>query len=147
MRIVQHTIWIARRSEEVFDFFIDLSQGHHWRQYVTSMALAGDPPLRAGSVVRVTLDLLGKPYEFDLEVLAFERPILWRHRTNESDFTGYIEYRFDADRGGTRVTMTMDARPSGVYGWLAMPLMLLRREKPYAEQLPQLKRALEAGAG
>jgi hypothetical protein len=147
MRIVQHTIWIARAPEAVFDFFIDLSQGHQWRQYVTSMTLASDPPLGAGSVVHVRLDLLGRPYDFDLEVLAFERPALWRHRTNESDFTGCIEYRFDPDRGGTRVTMTMDARPTGLYGWLAVPLMFLRRDKPYAEQLPQLKRALEAGTG
>jgi hypothetical protein len=143
MRIVQHTIWIHRVPEDVFDFFIDLSQGHLWRQYVTAMTLASDPPLRAGSLVQVRLDLLGRPYDFELEVLTFERPRRWRHRTNESDFSGYIEYLFEPDNGGTRVTMTMEAKPAGLYGWLAMPLMWLRREKPYAEQLPQLKRALE----
>jgi hypothetical protein len=145
MRIVRHTIWIARAPDDVFNFFVDLSQGHLWRQYVTSMWLTSDPPLRAGSVVAVKLDLLGKPYAFDLEVLAFERPTRWRHRTNEGDFDGYVEYLFSAENGGTRVTMTMDARPTGLYGWLAVPLMFLRRQKPYGEQLPQLKRALEVG--
>jgi len=61
-------------------------------------------------------------------------------------FNGFVEYRFESERAGTRVTMTMDVKPKGLYGWLALPLMLLRREKPYAEQLPHLKRAMEAGS-
>ena len=144
MRIVQHTIWIDRPPSQVFDFFIDLSRGHTWRQYVTAMRLKSDPPLRAGSLVDVTLDLMGQPYTFDLEVLAFERPRRWRHRTHEQDFAGYVEYLFDEEKSGTRVTMTMEAKPVGWYGWLAMPLMFLRRQKPYAEQLPQLKRVMES---
>jgi hypothetical protein len=43
------------------------------------------------------------------------------------------------------VTLTIEAKPVGLYGWLAASLRWLRREKPYAQQLPQLKRALEEG--
>jgi hypothetical protein len=143
MRLAQHTIWIARTPEEVFDFFIDFSQASRWRQYVRTMELTGAPPVRAGSLVKVTMDLSGGAYVFDLEVLACQRPSLWRHRTHESDFSGFIEYRFEPDHAGTRVTMTMNATPRGFYGWLAAPLMLLRRNQMYAEQLPRLKRALE----
>ena len=91
------------------------------------------------------MDLSGRSYPVDLEVLACDRPSRWRHRTRESDFSGFIEYRFEPDRAGTRVTMTMDATPRGLYGWLAAPLMLLRRNRPYEEQLPRLKRVLETG--
>jgi hypothetical protein len=143
MRIVRHTIWIARSPEDVFEFFIDLSQGHLWRQYVTSMSLASDPPLRAGSLVLVTLDLLGKPYPFDLEVLAFERPTRWRHRTNESDFAGYIEYRFDADNGG-------NARDDDDGGDAGGPVRLARdaADVPAArEAVRRATAAAEAGAG
>jgi hypothetical protein len=94
--------------------------------------------------VRGLFPAVGEPYIFDLEVLSYERPSRWRHRTNETDFRGFVEYRFDPEQAGTPVTMTIDASPAGLYGWLAMPLMLLRREKPYTEQLPHLKRALEA---
>ena len=107
------------------------------------MALVGSGPLHAGSKVHVVMDVGGDPYEFDLEVLTFERPALWRHRTHETDYRGAIEYRFEPEALGTRVTMSCDVRPVGWYGWLGMPLLLLRRGKSYSEQLPQLKRAME----
>ena len=118
MRLAQHTIWIARTPEEVFDFFIDFSQAPRWRQYVRTMELTGAPPVRAGSQVHVTMDLSGGAYAFDLEVLVCQRPSLWRHRTHESDFSGFIEYHFEPDHAGTRVTMTMKATPRGPL-WLA----------------------------
>jgi hypothetical protein len=78
-----------------------------------------------------------------LEVLDCNRPSLSRHRTDEVDFLGQVEYRFEPEQNGTRVTLTITAKPVGMYGWLAVPLVLLRRNRPYAEQLPQLKRAME----
>jgi hypothetical protein len=39
--------------------------------------------------------------------------------------------------------MRCDVRPVGVYGWLALPLLALQRDRIYRDQLPQLKRALE----
>lgn len=143
MNIVSHTIWIARTPEAVFDYFVDFSKAARWRSYVRTMTQLDPGPLASGSRVHVTLDLLGEPYEFVLEVLACHRPSLWRHRTDEVDFRGCIEYRFEPERAGTRVTMTLSAKPVGVYGWLAAPLLWLRRTKIYTEQLPQLKRALE----
>jgi hypothetical protein len=145
MRVFRHTIWIARTPEEVFDFFLDFSQAPRWRSHVRTMATVGGGPVRAGSRVHVTMDVLGDPYEIDLQVLAVERPTLWRHRTDETDFNGHIEYRFDADSAGTLVSMTMEVRPISLHGWLALPLMWLRRRKIYVEQLPNLKRAIEGG--
>jgi uncharacterized protein YndB with AHSA1/START domain len=143
MRLFQHTIWIARRPEDVFDFFVDFSQASRWRQYVRSMERIDEGPVREGSRLHVTMDAMGEPYTFDLEVLACERPTRWRHRTHETDFNGFVQYLFEPEQDGTRVTMTMEVTPRGLYGWLALPLMLIRRERPYAEQLPHLKRALE----
>ena len=145
MRIVQHTIWISRPPEHVFDFFADFSKAPCWRQYVKTMERLDDGPLRAGSRVHVTMELVGEPYVFDMEVLECERPSRWRHRSNETDFFGFVEYRFDPEQSGTRVTMTIEAKPANLYGWLGLPLMLLgrRRGKPYADQLAQLKRAVE----
>lgn len=143
MKLATHTIWIRRARSEVFDFFTDFSQASRWRQYVQSMELSGDGPVRAGSRIRVVMNLGGDDYAFDLEVLACERPSLWRHRTNERHFRGHIDYTFETEGDGTRVTMRLDAKPVGLYGWLAMPIVWIQRPKPYSQQLPQLKRALE----
>ena len=145
MRYVRHTIWIASTPEQVFDFFVDFPQSPRWRSYVRTMERLDEGPLREGSRLHVVMDVMGESYEFDMEVLACERPRLWRHRTNEGDLRGYVEYRFEPAEGGTTVSMTIVVHPDGIFGWLAMPLMLLQRNKPYAEQLPKLKRALEGG--
>lgn len=145
MRIVRHDIWIARSPAEVFDFFADLSKAPCWRQYVKTMERLDEGPLRAGSRIHVTMELAGEPYVFDMDVLMCERPSRWRHRTNETDFLGFVEYRFEPEQDGTRVTMSIEATPAGLYGWLGLPLLLLghRKNRPYARQLPQLKRAVE----
>ena len=146
MHLARHTIWIARPRKAVFDFFTDFSQAPRWRQYVVSMAPVGAHAVGVGSRLRTEVDLMGVRQAFEMEVLTFEPPALWRHRTFETDFNGYIEYRFDAEGDGTRVTMTIAVKPAGLYGWLALPMMAISRNKPYLEQLPQLKRVLEEDA-
>jgi uncharacterized protein YndB with AHSA1/START domain len=143
MRLLRRTTWISRPPEEVFDFFVDFSKASLWRQYVRTMERCDDGPLRPGSRIHVTMDLAGTAYDFDLEVLAVERPSRWRHRTDETDFFGFVEYRFEARQGGTRVTMLIEAKPVSWYGWLGMPLVWLGRNRAYTEQLPRLKHALE----
>jgi hypothetical protein len=55
-----------------------------------------------------------------------------------------VEYRFESEASGTRVTMRCDVKPVGAYGWLGLPLLRIRRDEIYRDQLPQLKRTLEA---
>jgi uncharacterized membrane protein len=143
MRAFRHTIWIARTPEEVFDFFVDFSRAARWRLYVRSIERLDQGPLRVGSRLHVTIDLSGSPYELEMEVLAVQRPTLWRHRTYEGDVSGYVEYRFDKEGAGTRVTMSMEVKPKGLYGWLVAPLLFFGRKARYREQLPQLKREME----
>ena len=143
MQMAKHSIHIARAPRQVFDFFIDFPQASRWRQYVRTMTPREPGPIRVGSVIDVVFDVVGVTQTFELKVLACDPPSLWRHRTNETEFFGSVEYRFDPEDGGTRVTLTIDAKPIGMYGWLAMPLLWLKRSQTYAQQLPQLKAALE----
>jgi len=144
MQLFKYSIVIARPREAVFDFFTDWSKAPRWRQYVRSMEREDSGPLGVGSRVRFVLDLAGDRIEYRLTVVAFERPSLWRHQTNETDFGGYIEYRFDEEGpNATRVTFRCVITPRSIVGWLAMPQMWLSRNRSYREQLPQLKRELE----
>lgn len=144
MRLFTHTIWIAKPPEAVFDFFVDLDQAPRWRHFVRTMTRSGTGPLTVGSTVHVTMEVAGSDYVFDLHVLACDRPTLWRHRTDEIDYDGFVEYRFAPDGDGTRVTLSVGARPNAIYGWLGLPLVLLRRGRNYRGQLPALKRVLES---
>ena len=143
MRYGRYTVLIARPKEAVFDFFVDFAQASSWRAFVRTMERLDEGPLCAGSRVHVTMDVMGGDYSFDLDVLAVERPSLWRHRADETDVITVVEYRFASEGAGTRVTMTIDFQPRGLYGWLAVPLILMQRGKPYRDQLPHLRDALE----
>jgi len=145
MRLFTRTITIARPREAVFDFFIDFSQASRWRQNVRTMEPLTAGPIHAGTVIRVTWDVAGGDHTLDLHVAACDRPSLWRHTVDEVDFLTTVEYRFEPDRDGTQVAMQCDVEPVGWYGWLSLPLVALSGGRMYREQLPQLKRALEAG--
>jgi uncharacterized protein YndB with AHSA1/START domain len=147
MRIFTHTVHINRAPEVVFDYFTDFSQAARWRQYVKSMEPMAAGPVRAGSRIKVTMTIGGEESEFMLDVMACEPPSTWRHRTNEKHFKGQIEYRFVAEAGGTRVTMSCDVKPATMYGWFGLPLAMMSRGSGYREQLPSLKRVLESDTG
>jgi hypothetical protein len=144
MRLFTRTITIAKPRDAVFDFFVDFSQSSRWRQYVTTMEPVTPGPLRPGTMIRTHFDIAGKITTLDLEVDVCDRPSRWRHTVDEVDLRTSVEYGFEWDPAGTRVTMRMDIAPVTPYGWLSMPLMLLHRGNMYRDQLPQLKRALES---
>ena len=143
MQLFKHTIVIARPREAVFDVFTDWSKAPLWRQYVRTMEREDSGPLGVGSRLRFTIDLGGDVIEYHLTVVAYERPSLWRHRTNETDFDGYIEYQFLDEGGTTRVIFSSVVKPRSIVGWLAMPQLWLARNKSYRDQLPKLKELLE----
>lgn len=143
MQYFQHTTVIAHPREKVFAFMEDFSQAPRWRSMVSAMETVDGVPLNAGTRVRVTVDIGGERIVREITMLAFEPPVRWLHRTDESDIIGEIEYRLEREGDGTRVTMTGTIHPRGLTGWLAMPLMWLRRGQAYREQLPQLKRVME----
>ncbi|HYV99763.1 MAG TPA: SRPBCC family protein [Gemmatimonadaceae bacterium] len=143
MQLFKHTTFIARPRADVFAYFTDWSKGAEWRQYVKSMEQIDPGPIRPGTRVRFVIELLGEETTYTLTVLTYDPPSLWRHNTGETNYGGYIEYRFDEEQGGTRVTFTCIIKPKTVLGWLAMPQMWLARGKSYRDQLPQLKHALE----
>ncbi|HUP90585.1 MAG TPA: SRPBCC family protein [Longimicrobiales bacterium] len=143
MKVWQHSEWIKRPPEDVFDFFFDLSNAPRWRSFVRSMEKVGSDQPGPGTRYLTKLDVLGEELECEITLTALERPQLWRHRTAETDVIGQIEYRLIPDRNGTRVVLTGDAKPVTLYGWLSLPLALLSRGRAYREQLPRLKQLLE----
>ena len=145
MRIFRHTIDIDRPREQVFATFVDWEKAPLWRQYVKTMRPVEPGPIRPGSRVAFTIDLHGDEVAYELTVMAYEPPRLWRHNTNERNFDGHIEYRFDEIPSGTRVTFECVVHPKTMLGWFAMPQMWLSRGQGYREQLPQLKRFMEQG--
>jgi uncharacterized protein YndB with AHSA1/START domain len=145
MRAFAYETHIDRSPEEVFAFMMDFSRAPRWRNLVRKVELVSAPPIRTGSELRVTMDVMGRTREAISEVWVYDAPRRLGLRNTASGVTGTFEYRLDPDGGGTRVRFTCNVRPSGVM-WLALPVLIRSSRYRYRDQLSVLKREVEAGS-
>lgn len=144
MRSFTYTIQIERTPEQVWDYMMDFSQAPRWRNLVRQIDVITKGPLRVGTELLVTFDIMGKVKRAVSEVWAFEPTRRWGVRNTEQNVTGVFEYTLAPESNGTRVTFTCDIQPHS-YMWLVLPLLLKGNRARYTEQLPNLKREMERG--
>lgn len=142
MRSFTYTIHIERPPERVWAYMMDFSKASRWRNLVRSVDVVSPGPVRQGSQLNVTFDILGKVRTVVSDVWAFEEPRRFGVTNTESNITGRFEYRLEPDAAGTRVTFTCDIEPRR-FMWLLLPLLVRSNRMRYAEQLPNLKKEVE----
>jgi hypothetical protein len=142
MRTFRYTTHIDRPIEAVFAFMMDFSKASRWRNMVRRMELVGPGPLRQGSEILVTMDLMGKSWQTVSEVWAYDPPRRIGQRNTASGFTGTFEYALEPDATGTTVIYTCDFTTHGMR-WLALPFIIRHHRQRFRDQLSTLKRAIE----
>ena len=143
MRSFTYATHIERAPEQVWAYMMDFSQAPRWRTLVRSIEVLTPGPLRVGSELRVMFDIMGKVRTATSVIWAFEPARRFGVRNTEQNVTGVFEYTLRPDRGGTAVTFSCDVRPHG-FMWLLLPWLLKGNRIRYVEQLPNLKKELEA---
>ena len=142
MRSFTYDIYIERPPQVVWDVMMDFSRAHRWRNLVRTVEIVTPGPLRAGSEMAITFDVMGKVKRISSEVWAFEAPVRFGARNTEQNVTGIFEYRLRPELTGTRISFSCDVRPHG-FMWLLLPLMLMSNRQRYADQLTRLKEEVE----
>jgi hypothetical protein len=142
MRSFTYTIHIDRAPERVWAYMMDFSKASRWRNLVRSIDVVSPGPVREGSQLKVTFDVLGRVRTVVSDVWAFEETRRFGVSNTESNVTGRFEYLLEPDAGGTRVTFSCDIRPRR-FMWLLLPLLVRGNRLRYAEQLPNLKKEVE----
>jgi len=145
MRSFTYTIHIERSPERVWDYIMDFSQAPRWRNLVRQVDLLTAGPLRIGSELLITFDLMGKVKRAVSEVWALEPARRFGVRNTEQNVTGVFEYTLTPENDGTRVTFSCDVRPRG-FMWLLLPFLLRGNRRRYTQQLPNLKTEVERRA-
>jgi hypothetical protein len=146
MRSFTFTREIARSPADVFAFITDFRNAPRWRNLVRSIEVIGGGPVRQGSQLAVTLDVMGKEMEVVSDVIAFEPTRRIGQRNVAHGVAGTFEYVLEPTPRGTRVTFTCDVRPYG-WRWLLLPLLIRSNRLRYRDQLSTLERAMEKRAG
>jgi carbon monoxide dehydrogenase subunit G len=142
MRSFTYTERIDRAPEEIFAFMTDFANAPRWRSLVRRIDLVGTEPLRQGSEIVVTIDVMGRQRQAISEVWSYDPPRRLGFRNTEKNVTGEFEYVLAPDGPGTRVTMTCDVRPRGLL-WLLLPWLLRGNRARYRDQLARLKSEIE----
>jgi uncharacterized protein YndB with AHSA1/START domain len=142
MRSFIYTTHIERRPEQVWDYMMDFSQAPRWRNLVRQIDVITKGPLRVGSEMLVTFDVMGKVRRVLSEVWALEPARRLGVRNSEHNVTGVFEYTLTPDSNGTLVTFTCEIRPRRLM-WLLLPWLVKGNRMRYAQQLPNLKKEVE----
>ena len=91
MRSFTFTREIARSPAEVFAFITDFRNAPRWRNLVRSIEVIGNGPVRQGSQLAVTLDVMGKEMRVVSDVVAFEPPRRLGQRNVANGVAGTFE--------------------------------------------------------
>lgn len=142
MRAFRYTQHIDRPREEVFTFMMDFNTAPRWRNMVRRLEVVGGGPVKEGTQLMVTMDVMGKTTQIESEVWRYEPPHRVGQRNTRQGITGIFEYILEPDGAGTTVIYTCDVQPHGLM-WLALPWLLRSSRYRYKDQLATLKQAME----
>jgi carbon monoxide dehydrogenase subunit G len=137
-----HTVEIPRPPEEVFPWLLDADKVPRWTSHLEAYERLDDGALGAGSRVRQVLEVSGRRIDVELEITSYDPP-----NGAESVFsTNGIEvvnaYSLAAAGGGTRLTQSVDAKPSGFTARMLVPVIQPRLEEKLTQDLERLRTEL-----
>src|SRR3954447_21238741 len=143
MLIIERSIEIARRPEEVFAFVSDPRNDPLWCPKVKSVELAGDAEVGADAryvVIHRPIPFL-PPRRMDYSVVEWSAPerIVWREDDGHDVIT--VEYLIEASETGTHFVQRDEAELGAPR--VLHPLMRIGIGSDIARQLKQLRKRLE----
>ena len=142
MRSFTYTIHIDRSPDTVWAYMMDFGNAPRWRNLVRDIEVLTPGPLRTGSELKVTFDVMGRQKTATSEVCVLEPARRFGVRNTEQNVTGVFEYRLEPEAGGTRVSFSCEIQPRG-FMWLLLPWLLKGNRVRYTQQLPNLKQEVE----
>jgi uncharacterized protein YndB with AHSA1/START domain len=137
-----HTIEIPQPPAEVFPWLLEEDKVPRWTGHLTTYKRLDDGRLGTGSRVRQVLEVSGRVIDVELEVVAYEPPTgaVTRFSTHGREVVS--AYALEAAGAGTRLTQSIEARPSGLTGRLLIPIIQPRLEQKLTEDLERLRAEL-----
>jgi uncharacterized protein YndB with AHSA1/START domain len=137
-----HTVEIPRPPAEVFPWLLEEDKVPRWTGHLTTYRRLDDGALAPGSRVRQVLDVSGRTIDVELEVVVYEPPTGAQTRFATNGIEVFSAYALEAAGAGTRLTQSVEAKPSGLSGRLLVPVVQPRLEQKLTEDLERLRETL-----
>jgi uncharacterized protein YndB with AHSA1/START domain len=137
-----HTVEIARPPAEVFPWLLEADKVPRWTSHLETYERLDDGALGHGSRLRQVLDVSGRRIDVQLEVTRYEPPhgAETRFSTNGIDLVN--DYALEPTAAGTRLTQSIDARPTSLTARMIVPVVQPRLEQKLSEDLERLRETL-----
>jgi uncharacterized membrane protein len=137
-----HTVEIARPPAEVFPWLLEADKVPRWTGHLERYERLDDGPIRPGSRMRQVLEVSGRRIDVELDVTAYEPPSGAQTRFSTNGIEVVSSYALEAAGAGTRLTQSIEAKPSGLSARMLVPLVQPRLEQKLTEDLERLKEEL-----
>jgi uncharacterized protein YndB with AHSA1/START domain len=137
-----HTVEIPKPPAEVFPWLLEADKVPRWTGHLTSYERLDDGDLGTGSRVRQVLDVSGRTIDVELEVIAYEPPTGAETRFSTNGIEVVSAYALEAAGAGTRLTQSIEAKPSGLTARMLVPIIQPRLEQKLTEDLERLRETL-----
>jgi uncharacterized protein YndB with AHSA1/START domain len=135
-----HTVEIPRAPAEVFPWLLEEDKVPRWTGSLERYEQVG--ALGTGSRVRQVLEVSGRTIDVEMEVTAYEPPSGAQTRFSTNGIEVVSSYALEAAGGGTRLTQSIEANPSGFTARMLVPVVQPRLEEKLTHDLERLRETL-----
>ena len=142
MASFSHSVEIPRPPAEVFPWLLEADKVPKWTGHLERYEQVDGAPLGRGSKVRQVLDMSGRTIDVTLEVTGYEPPSGAQTRFSTNGIEVVNSYALEASGAGTRLTQSVEAKPSGLTARMLVPVVQPRLEQKLTEDLERLRETL-----
>ena len=137
-----HTVEIPRPPADVFPWLLEEDKVPVWTGNLDSYQRLGDGALARGSRVRQVLEISGRRIDVEMEITRYDPPSAAETRFSTNGIEVVNEYALAQVGGATRLTQSLEAKPSGLSARLLMPVIQPRLEEKLTQDLERLRAEL-----
>ena len=137
-----HTVEIPQPPTEVFPWLLEDDKVPQWTGHLTRYERLDGGALGAGSRVRQVLEISGRTIDVEMEVTAYQPPSGAQTSFSTNGIQVVSSYALEAAGAGTRLTQTIEAKPSGLTARLLVPVVQPRLEEKLTQDLERLRETL-----
>lgn len=142
MASFSHSVEIPRPPADVFPWLLEQDKVPQWTGHLERYERLDDGPLGRGSKVRQVLDVSGRTIDVTLEVTGYEPPSGAQTRFSTNGIEVVNSYALEAAGAGTRLTQSVEAKPSGLTARMLVPVVQPRLEQKLTKDLERLRETL-----
>ncbi len=143
MTHIEKSITINCKPEQAFALGTDINKAATWQAGIVEAKTTSEGAWGVGTTYAWTQKAMGQTMETRGEVTVWNPPSAYEWKATKSPFPLAGGMKFQADGGGTLVSMFFDAEPGGFFK-LAEGMIRSQMEKQLDDNLEALKKALES---